>query len=184
VDFCRNGDTYRTTTSCTLCATVIENCSACDPKHNPQPTAEATRDHMRSLLSASFVWILSGSVVYALEPLDVPSFHTSDLRHGGMRDSELRRILQSTGLLSIEIPSDLSNAMKDLCSCQEHLEPSVGVSSMLHRGTERATLASATIGNTPLPLQGPCAKDSLDIPAPMAPCFATLIAASTRVFLK
>jgi len=97
-------------------------------------------------------------VSHGQEVLQVPVFHESELSRGG-RDTELWQVLGGTGLLSVAAPVD-SQALNDLCKCRNKLEHVVEAGGILN--SNRATLATATMGTSPLPLTGPCALPSLE----------------------
>lgn len=95
----------------------------------------------------------------------VPTFSVRDLEEG-TRINELRAVLGSTGLISVvgstheqdHLAKLRREGLMQLCECLVHAnDPSIrnvhGVdSSLLSDGTKRTTLATATIGYTPLPL--------------------------------
>jgi hypothetical protein len=122
----------------------------------------------RFLILPSFLasFVLEGS--YGIENINVdysvPVFTIRELQQGSRRN-ELEEILASTGLLSVVgsekdmlvFKTMRNDAFSGLCTCMKgennpfaHVE---GVdSSMLSDETTRITLATATMGNTPLPL--------------------------------
>jgi hypothetical protein len=97
----------------------------------------------------------------------VPVFTVQELQDG-RRTMELQHILGTTGLLSIVGSNqDMSvfrktrhDAMTGLCTCMKSATPNLGPfasvqgldSSMLSDQTTRITLATATVGDTPLPI--------------------------------
>ena len=94
----------------------------------------------------------------------VPVFTVQDLREG-KRKNELEHILTTTGLLSV-VGSDKDmaafkkarqDAFSGLCTCMKRASDSFASvqgfdSALLSDETTRVTLATATIGETPLPL--------------------------------
>jgi hypothetical protein len=111
---------------------------------------------------------------------NVPVFSLQELRDGSRRD-ELEHILVTTGLLSvIGSDQDMSvfrktrqDAFAGLCACMKNDQSDKFASvqgldsSMLSDQTTRITLATATIGDTPLPLDrtnledAGCASDTV-----------------------
>jgi hypothetical protein len=100
----------------------------------------------------------------------VPTFDLAELRNPSSSSSYLRHVLGDTGLLSISTSSSSTTtadairqvrrrAMKTVCSCLREAGSTDGTtrtvsrSGMLRDGTIRTTLATATIGATPIPLE-------------------------------
>ena len=116
----------------------------------------------------SFGLIMADSV--SSETYEVPRFRISDLR-SGQRANDLKHVLETTGLLAITFDDDKRTsheltthkvaAFDGLCKCatpgHSNDVPLLSVtgtdSAMLTDGmTVRTTLATATVGYTPLPL--------------------------------
>lgn len=91
-----------------------------------------------------------------------PLFSTEDLRLG-RRSLELARVLTTTGLLAVSWPQEASKvkrtALEGLCHCSSHSEFQQldGTDSILlgDGQTVRSSLATATIGHSPLALSSP-----------------------------
>ena len=123
----------------------------------------------------AFIVFLAHSSVLADPQFDdfaVPVFTMQELQQGSRR-KEFASILATTGLLSVvgsendmlAFHSLRSNAFSGLCSCMKpensHFAVVQGVdSSLLSDETTRMTLATATVGNTPLPLDLAALKEA------------------------
>lgn len=111
---------------------------------------------LRSALTVALLGVAMPSFASAA-PLQVPSFSMEELRAGTI-PLEFLESLQSTGLISIKLPQAYEDtrgfALSGLCSCLENLEGADGFdSATLGDGaTSRSTLATATVGQMPLPL--------------------------------
>jgi len=102
---------------------------------------------------------------------EVPRFRISDLR-SGRRASDLKHVLRTTGLLALTLDDDekagheltthRTTAFDGLCKCALPRQSSNGAPLLSVRGadsatltdgvTARTTLATATVGYTPIPL--------------------------------
>ena len=130
-----------------------------------------TAVNVNPMLLVAFLLIgLVSAKSVSSDAYEVPRFRLSDLRNG-RRASDLAHVLGTTGLLALTLDDDVKTsrevaahravAFDGLCKCatpgQIHDAPLLSVpgtdSATLTDGvTVRTTLASATIGYTPLPL--------------------------------
>lgn len=109
------------------------------------------------LVVLSFVLDTHARTPLLLNDHIVPSFTLDDLTR---RSDDLESALTSTGLIAVQLPDvDHFTAMRTralggLCSCQNPDMDIEGVQSILLQDglTTRTTLATATMGRTPLPL--------------------------------
>lgn len=116
--------------------------------------------------SGMLVSLIGSAAGFAVEPYKVESFLMSELRNG-LASDRFARVLQSTGLIAIQ-PDDSYElerlrelGLNGVCKCwsnhgdrkQDFRSVEGSDSGLLRDGaTVRTTLATATIGQTPLPL--------------------------------
>jgi hypothetical protein len=106
----------------------------------------------------------AGPILNDIDDYSVPVFTIRELQEGSRR-KELEAILTTTGLISVvgsendmlTFHSMRSKTFSGLCTCMQpgnsHFASVEGVdSSLLSDETTRITLATATVGSTPLPL--------------------------------
>lgn len=135
---------------------------------------------LQSLLLLLLLPMESSNALQDETTYNVPAFSLEELNVGS-RSEDLLRALRSTGILSVQLPQShlggpfefeglhesihRSVAMNGLCHCLENVASMIpqveGVDSILlaDQNTRRATIATATVGNSPLPL---ASRESLD----------------------
>lgn len=115
---------------------------------------------MKSIISPLVALLLSTKSTTAAISNNVPLFSLDELR-SAENHARLSTILTTTGLLSVAVDQlDTHTALEGLCHCPLLHAPQMssndhfGIDSALlsDGGTVRHTLATATVGNRPLPL--------------------------------
>jgi hypothetical protein len=115
-----------------------------------------------SILVINLGYVLSLSIDKVFES-KIPSFTVQEL-YSEIRSSELTRILQTTGILTVKTPTFQDSlryaALDGICKCRDRLSYWQEARTIMldDEATFRTTIATATVGSSPLSLPNSVSK--------------------------